>query len=226
MHLGSHLRRTCSFPPTSPPPGPPSWSPALGPSPHPRPSCKPPVALPVWTSPCLPLMIQRWQHPRLLPPEPCLCGSPRTSVEKPEKCQGSGRCKTKNKTPHGKSGGCGVASSLPVGPASSLLPQPLRARPPTPTQGALACPPSSWVWALWPVLQGKPGMGMWWRLSEVHTSKVKRDFSRRSRQQTDSVQGRTKATSSGQPEGTGTAGQTPGTTDHHGRAFFFKLCFI
>ena len=113
--------------------------------------------------------------------------------------------------------GC-VFPSLTVGPASSLLPQPLRARPPTPTLGALACPPSSWVWALWPILQGKPGMGMWWRLSEVHTS---RDFSRRSRQQTDSVHRRTKATSSGQPEGTGTAGQTPGTTDHHGRAFFF-----
>ena len=67
--------------------------------------------------------------------------------------------------------GC-VFPSLTVGPASSLLPQPLRARPPTPTLGALACPPSSWVWALWPILQGKPGMGMWWRLSEVHTSKV------------------------------------------------------
>lgn len=41
---------------------------------------KPPVALRVWTSPCLPLMIQRWQHSRLLPPEPRLCGSGRTSV--------------------------------------------------------------------------------------------------------------------------------------------------
>lgn len=52
-----------------------------------------------------------------------------------------------------------------------LLPQLLRAHPPTPTQGVLACPPSCWVWALWPVLQGNPGMGMRWRLSEVHTSK-------------------------------------------------------
>ena len=43
-----------------------------------------------------------------------------------------------------------------------LLPQLLRAHPPTPTQGVLACPPSCWVWALWPVLQGNP---------EVHTSK-------------------------------------------------------
>lgn len=145
-----------------------------------------------WTSPCLPLTIQRKQHSRLLPPEPRLCGSSRTSVfstQRSVRAVEGARPRTKCTMP-GKSGLFGVVSSpsFTAGPASTVSFLSSSEHIPPPKLKVF------WLLLL-PVGCGLCGHSykgtQEWACSGdfQRCTPVKRDFSRRSRQQTGSTEG-------------------------------------
>lgn len=231
VHLGSHLRRTCSLLllPLPRPyfPGLLSWEPPGIP-------CLPSashaflVSL-LWSgaSPCLPSSLYRESNTPGLPPEPRLCGSSRTSVFSTQRSvRAVEGARPRTNAPCLASLGC-LGLCLP--PLLQVLP-PLS---PSSAPQSTSPHPNSRCSGFSSFLLGVGSVATPTREPRnghavddfQRCTPVKRDFSRRSRQQTGPH--RDQSYPVGQPSGHRET-QGPdllGTTDHHGRALF-KLCFI